>query len=204
MSTTTIKIGRNPTPTPEAQQVLDFWFGLEPMSWFRDGAIDDQIRDKFSDTVAQALDDKLDHWTESPYGTLALVLVLDQFPRNLYRKRPESFAGDTRARRLTTAAVDAGVDADFTPVQRIFLTLPWEHAEDLSLQDRVVAYSGKLADDAAADTPAKQQMQQFHKFAISHRDVIARYGRFPHRNAILGRQNTPEEDEYLAQPGSGF
>ena len=202
----TLQLGTTSKPVQEAQAVLDFWFGLQPqpMVWFRsDEKMDDEIRRKFGDTLQQALDRKLNHWTASPHGTLALVLVLDQFPRNLYRKKPESFAGDEQARELTTAAVDQGIDKHLTSTERIFLTLPWEHSEDLALQDRVAAYHGKLAEEATEEQE-KQHMQQYHKFAIAHRDVIAKYGRFPHRNAILGRKNTPEEEEFLAQPGSGF
>lgn len=184
-----------------AAAVLDFWFGPPPLqsrpAWFRkDPAFDESIRARFGALVDRALDTGLG-WGPAPAERLAEIVVLDQFPRNLFRGQARAFAGDARARALALALVDDGGHLALHPLQRWFAYLPLEHAEDLALQDRCVDLIGALA---AADPAHADALD----YAERHRDVIRRFGRFPHRNAALGRASTAEELAYLAQPGSGF
>ncbi|MFC7477538.1 DUF924 family protein [Dankookia sp. GCM10030260] len=186
--------------------ILDFWFGpdLAPWQlqrWFRpDPAFDGACRDRFGDLLAPARDGALDGWAATPHGALALLLVLDQFPRNLHRGTPLAFASDHHARAIARQAVlrdrmDLGLPAS----ARCFLYLPFEHAEDLGCQDLSVALFEGLRDDPVHAAPAASIA-----YAWAHRAVIRRFGRFPHRNAALGRATTPAEAAYLAQPGAGF
>lgn len=181
--------------------VLRFWFGEEALAvrgeWFRkDPAFDERIRERFGALVERALAGPLG-WDADPASRLAEVIVLDQFPRNLFREQARAFAGDERARTIALALIDAGDDARLHPLQRWFAYLPLEHAEDLALQDRSVALFQALAQ-------AEPAMAGALDYAERHRDVIRRFGRFPHRNRALGRQSTAAELAYLAQPGSGF
>lgn len=193
--------------------VLDFWFGPPGSSadiaarqrrlWFGKSAENDQaVVDRFGDTLLAAAEGRLDHWSGTPRGRLALVIVLDQFPHHIHRDRPQAFATDPQALALSLAALDAGEAAQLSPIERVFLYLPLEHAESLALQERVVALFAALAQEAADDERAL--FDDFLDYAVKHRDVVARFGRFPHRNAILGRPSTPEEIEFLKQPGSRF
>jgi uncharacterized protein (DUF924 family) len=184
-----------------ADAVIDFWFGPPPLAsrreWFvKSPAFDESIRQRFGGLVEQALAGPLG-WGEDAVSRLAEIVVLDQFPRNLFRGQARAFAGDARARSIALALIDAGADQTLHPLQRWFVYLPLEHAEDLALQDRSVAQFEALA---AADPETAGAMD----YAYRHRDVIRRFGRFPHRNAALGRASTAEELAYLAQPGSGF
>ncbi|MFP5390229.1 MAG: DUF924 family protein [Gammaproteobacteria bacterium] len=190
-----------------AQDVLDFWFlpknhpayGQARMEWFRkDDAFDAQIRDRFGALVRQALAGGLIEWDETgPEGTLARILVLDQFTRNAHRGQPESFAGDALALAAAARLVDSGQHLQLAPMQRAFAYLPFEHAEDARMQERAV----QLFTDLAQAAPGFADMLDY---AHRHRGVIAQFGRFPHRNAILGRASTADELAYLALPGSGF
>lgn len=185
--------------TPAA--VLAFWFGAPPWAsraeWFRkDPAFDETIRGRFGALVERALAGPLG-WDASPADRLAEILVLDQFPRNLFRGQARAFAGDARAVALALGMVDDGSHASLHPLQRWFAYLPLEHAEDGVLQDRCVALFEALAH-------AHEGFDEALDYAERHRDVIRRFGRFPHRNAALGRASTPDEQSFLAQPGSGF
>ena len=186
-----------------AEAVLDFWFGPADQrgqsrrEWFRKTeAFDAQIRARFVPTLEAGAKGLLDDWQREPHSCLALIVVLDQFPRNLFRRSQRSFATDSRA--LTTArhAVASGFDTGLRVVERWFVYLPFEHAEDLSAQHE----SLRLYDALAADAASAETIDYAHR----HCDVIARFGRFPHRNSILGRQSTLEEIEFLKQPGSSF
>ncbi len=183
-----------------AADVLEFWFAGDPTVWrqqrwfVRDDAFDAEIGSRFALAVEAARDGALDSWAATAQGALALMITLDQFPRNLFRGSHLAFAGDAHARRIALAALPwAG---GLTPVQLVFLYLPFEHSEDLADQDRSVALFESLRGDGDVGVTAD--------YAHRHREVIARFGRFPHRNAALGRQNTPEEEAYLAEPGAGF
>jgi uncharacterized protein (DUF924 family) len=185
--------------------VLDFWFAEGPdgyrPAWFqRDDAFDAEIRARFGALVVPAREGRLDGWTVSPEGALALLIVLDQFPRNLFRGSADAFASDAHAQAIARRAVPQGrMDAALTPAQRIFLYLPFEHAEDMAAQDLSVALFEGLRDHKTHAAPGGTI-----DYAWRHRAVIARFGRFPHRNAALGRESTPAELIYLAQPGAGF
>jgi uncharacterized protein (DUF924 family) len=188
-------------PTWEA--VLDFWFG--PLAargkarpeWFRkDDAFDAEIRRRFGALHRAAAVQSLEPWRASPEAMLALVVVLDQFSRNLFRGEARAFAQDAHARECAREALDRGDDLLLLPVERQFLYLPFEHSEDLSDQDRGVELMRTL--DAFEETRGTVA------WAEKHRVIIGRFGRFPHRNAALGRASTPAELEFLSQPGSGF
>lgn len=191
----------------EANDVLDFWFlppgsdghGRQRIEWFRkDEAFDAQIRERFGATLDQALAGGLREWDESgPRGVLARILVLDQFTRNAFRNTPQAFAGDALALGAARTLVDSGAHLELAPVERQFVYMPFEHAEDAGMQERAVALFTELA-------AAHEGFAEALDYAHRHRGVIARFGRFPHRNPILGRASTPEEAEYLRQPGSGF
>ena len=187
------------------REVLDFWFGPagspefgKPReAWFRKSDdFDDAIRARFLDLHRQAADGQLQPWQAAPDSLLALILVLDQFPRNLFRGSSRAFATDAQALAAAQLAVARGHDRALSPVQRWFIYLPFEHAEDLALQRRCLdLFEGLRGDSDSAGTI---------DYARRHYEIIARFGRFPHRNAVLGRLSTPEEIEFLKQPGSGF
>lgn len=176
------------------RDVLAFWFapGGEDRWFTPDPAFDAEIGQRFGALVEEALAGGLAAWAETPDGALALCLLLDQFPRNLWRGTPRAFAGDAMARALAADALAAGHDRAMPVDRRLFLYLPFEHSEELADQQRCLALVGTLGDARLLD------------YARRHRDVIARFGRFPHRNAILGRPSTPEEARFLQQPGSSF
>ncbi len=189
------------TLEPLAAEVLAFWFGAPPHAqrseWFRkDAAFDTTIRARFGAAIAEALAGGFGRWCVSPHGALARVILLDQFTRNAFRDTPDAFAGDARALATATQAIDAGFDAALDRYERWFLYMPFEHAEDLAVQERSLALFGALADASGLDGPLD--------YARRHHDVIARFGRFPHRNAILGRASTPDEVAFLRTPGSSF
>jgi uncharacterized protein (DUF924 family) len=184
------------------REVLDFWFGPAPLAqraeWFRkDAAFDASIRERFGATIEAALAGQLDAWDATPHGTLARIVVLDQFTRNTFRDTARAFAGDAQALAAASALVARGDDQRLAPLERVFAYLPFEHAEDAAIQARSVALFGALAREAPA-------LAGFADYAHRHAVVIERFGRFPHRNAALGRLSTAEENEYLAQPGAGF
>ncbi|HEY0419885.1 MAG TPA: DUF924 family protein [Acetobacteraceae bacterium] len=183
------------------QELLDFWFEGQPDRfreiWFqRDDAFDAVIRDRFEGTTAAALDGRLDHWAATPEGLLALVIALDQLPRNLHRGTPAAFGGDARALHWARHGVETGMDAALTPVQRNFLYLPFMHAEDLTEQERCVRLFEAMTGLPQVERPIDS--------ARRHHEVIRRFGRFPHRNTALRRASTPEEEAYVATPGTAF
>lgn len=187
-----------------AQDVLDFWFvEAGAAHWFAaDAALDAQIRARFGEAVEAAANGRLDDWRATPAGWLALLILLDQFPRNLYRDDPRAWAADASAQRVALSGLARGDDRQLPAVQRVFAYLPLEHAEDSALQRRSVELFETLLAEAAPER--RQQFEDYLDYARRHREVIARFGRFPHRNATLGRPSTPQETLYLAQPGTGF
>lgn len=182
-----------------AQQVVNekqrLWFGYRPEQ-------DREARERFGDLCDQALNGGLQEWTDSEQGWLALILLLDQLPRMIHRGTPRAFAGDERARQLVSEGMAQGRDRLLAPIERVFIYLVLEHAENLADQDLTVAHFLTLRDRAAAEE--RSSFEGFLDFAERHRDVIARFGRFPHRNAILGRVSSEAEQGYLDRPGSGF
>lgn len=187
------------------REILDFWFADGPdqfrQAWFvKDAAFDAEIARHFGTLVAPAREGRLDGWAETPEGALALLILLDQFPRNLFRGAPDAFASDAHALALARRVVlEQRMDLALTPTQRVFLYLPFEHAESLEAQNLSVALFEGLRDWPAHAAPGGTIA-----YAWAHRAVIARFGRFPHRNAVLGRASTAPEQAYLAQPGAGF
>ena len=184
--------------TPDA--ILRFWFGEaeagERAEWFRkDAAFDSTLRARFGACVDAAIAGDFGAWT-SPQHRLARVLLLDQFPRNVYRGTARAFAGDALALALAGIAIDRGEDASLSPYQRWFLYIPFEHAESLPAQERAIALFSGLAEQTGLSEPLV--------WVQRHADVIRRFGRFPHRNAVLGRESSAEEIEFLKQPGSRF
>ena len=189
----------------EIAEVLEFWFGAPDSPergrprkcWFeKSESYDGTVRSRFLDVYARAAAGELSHWERTPLAALALAVVLDQFPRNMFRGQARAFIADAFAVRVARNIVEDGFDVLLRPVERWFAYLPFEHAEDLAAQRRSVALFGGLAGDA--DSPGAID------YARKHYGIIARFGRFPHRNAILGRESTPEELAFLSQPGSSF
>jgi uncharacterized protein (DUF924 family) len=196
----------------EIEQVLDFWFGscgadgsLDPTRrkmWFVDGnKYDAEIRRRFRKLHRSAAEGEL-AWAGTPRGRAALIVMLDQFSRHIHRGKAAAFVQDPRAQQLAASGVEQGMDRELVPALRAFFYLPFEHAEDLKLQKLGVRLFEKLSTEVA---PAwRKDYISFADYSGHHRDVIERFGRFPHRNVILGRASTPEEIEFLQQPGSSF
>lgn len=196
----------------DSQKILDFWFGGlldKPDSeavmqrWFSvDESQDADIRQRFGSLLETAEAGGLTEWENTPESQLALIVLLDQFSRNLYRGSAKAFANDARAVQLAEASVTQGWDQKLHPLQRLFIYLPFEHSEDLKHQDMAVTHFEQLS----AEAPVEQRKlyDMLLDYAQRHRDVIVRFGRFPHRNQRLNRQNTPEEAQFLQEPGSSF
>jgi uncharacterized protein (DUF924 family) len=192
-----------PGVVTDPEEVLTFWFGpldrrgKSRKEWFRkDAALDAGIRERFGALHAAASRRELEAWRASPTPMLALVIVLDQFSRNLYRGDARAFAQDEHARDCAAEALARGDDLGLLPVERQFLYLPYEHSEELADQ--------QLAVDLMASLEAFEETRGLVTWAVKHRVIVERFGRFPHRNAVLGRPSTAEELAFLQQPGSGF
>lgn len=188
-----------------AQAVIDFWFGdtdTPRRQWFqKDDGFDREIGQRFGAQIQQALQGGLQAWdAEGPQAALARILLLDQFCRNVYRDTPQAFAGDAIALQSALRLIADGQDRELSPLQRAFVYLPLEHAEDLAMQQQAVALFTRLADEQ----PGNDGIAGMLDYARKHHEVIQRFGRFPHRNEILGRQSTAEEVAFLKQPGSRF
>jgi uncharacterized protein (DUF924 family) len=192
------------TRDPQALDVLRFWFGEGPPyvarpEWFRKSDdFDREIERRFAPLIEAALRDELGSWASEAQTALARVIVLDQFTRNIFRNTAKAFAGDALAFAAARAMVAAEQDRTLEPVQRVFVYLPFEHAEDLHAQETSMQLFSRLADEAP------QAGTDWLDYARRHHEIVARFGRFPHRNAILGRASTPDEAEFLRQPGSSF
>jgi uncharacterized protein (DUF924 family) len=180
----------NFSPVPAAAaDVIAFWQEAGPSRWFRkDAAFDAQFRERFLAEHEAAMRGDLDSWVQTAEGALALLILLDQFPRNCFRGTARMFECDTKAREIAGRAVDAGLDKQVDAGLRNFFYLPFMHSEQLADQDRAVELTRALGDDP-------------YKYAVLHRDIIAKFGRFPHRNAVLGRATTPDEQRFLDDGG---
>jgi uncharacterized protein (DUF924 family) len=181
--------------------VLTLWFGAEDdparrdfkQWWFqRSDTLDATLIALFTKAAGDAIAGRLDDLLETPRGALALIILLDQFPRNIWRGRDKSFSGDTKARALAQEVIKRGYDREYTVVERLFCYLPFEHSEDLVDQERSLALFERL------------ENKDLYDYALRHYEIIARFGRFPHRNAALGRETTEEEAAFLLEPGSSF
>lgn len=188
--------------------ILAFWFGRPEDDgygghgapreawWQKDPAFDAQIRSRYLDHYRRAHAGELEAMAQTPEGALALILMLDQFPRNMFRGKPETYASDEQARKLAREALALGFDKAVPPVWRWFYYLPFEHSEILADQDLSVSLFEAQPDHTGKD--------QTIASSLRHREIVARFGRFPHRNQILGRDSTPQETEFLKQPNSSF
>lgn len=177
------------TPLATAAEIVRFWRDAGPDRWFaKDAAFDARFRAHCQPLHEAAAQGELASWQGTPEGALALVLLLDQFPRNCFRDTARMFATDAIARTVASQAIAAGFDQAVEPELRVFFYLPFEHSEDLADQDRSVALAAPLD-------------ETYRRYADLHRDIIRRFGRFPHRNAILGRASTPEEQRFLDDGG---
>lgn len=193
----------------EAQAaVLDFWFGAPPLAastyaqrrkvWFgKQPDFDATIQQQFRAVYDQAAAGALHSWQQTPSGCLALILVLDQFSRNMFRDTPNAFATDPQALEIAQFSVERGFDLTMEPIQQVFVYLPFEHSEDRHHQAQSVQFFQQIVDQDPGLTDVLD-------YALRHQAVIEQFGRFPHRNRILGRTSTPEEAEFLQQPGSAF
>lgn len=176
-----------PTSQRSAEEVVAFWRDAGPDRWWsKSEDFDARFRREFQATHEQAAAGRLEGWLATPVGALALVLLLDQFPRNCFRGEARTYATDDLALRYAKLAVDAGLDRAIEPDLRLFLYMPFMHSEDMSDQDRSVELNQALGDT---------------DYAVHHRSIVARFGRFPHRNAVLGRTSTPDEEAFLAAGG---
>lgn len=186
------------------KEVLDFWFGTEDnpeygafrSAWFtKDENFDNEIRERFADTYTLAAAGELDAWRDEAYSCLALIIVLDQFSRNMFRGDGKTHAADGKALQTARYAVENALDREVPLFQRHFVYMPYMHSEDIGDQRRSEELFERLRKDGGPDVM---------EYAVGHREIVQRFGRFPHRNTILGRETTPEEAEFLKGPGSSY
>lgn len=187
------------------REILDFWFGREGdegygefrEAWFtKDPEFDREVWDRFEGAYEEAAAGRLDHWKDEAQSCLALIILLDQFTRNMFRGDPKTYATDDKAREAARHAVEHAYDRELSPYGRLFVYLPFEHSEDLEDQ----RFSVELFRGLAAEMGSEDLLG----YAVRHLEIIERFGRFPHRNEILGRATTPEEAEFLREPDSSF
>lgn len=198
----------------QAGEILEFWFGdtrrdINTVSewmpfWFGSGSdLDEPIRKRFAADVREAIAGGKEQWASSPNGCLATILLLDQFPRNIYRGTPQAFANDDKALALAQSGIINRLDGKLGPVEMAFFYMPMQHAENLAVQMQSVALYEALA-ESVPDMTKDIFNKGFAHYARLHRDIVLRFGRFPHRNKILGRESTPEEKDYLASDAPTF
>lgn len=195
------------------EAIIEFWFGSNPndsavakekspLWWSKSPQADDEVRRRFENLVTKAAAGELSDWQTTPQGRLALILLTDQFPRNIYRDTPKAFAYDPKALAECLDGIARGLDLKLRPIERVFFYLPLEHSESLEHQQQSVKQFRELVNGVGADQ--KDVFAEYLDFAVRHRNIIERFGRFPHRNKILGRESTAEEAAFLAEPGSSF
>lgn len=196
-----------------ADEVLHYWFGeigddgnvtedRSALWWRKSPETDAAIRERYEPLVQAVARGEYDRWGESGSGRLALIIALDQFPRNIYRDMPQAFAYDAQARALTRAGLERRQDRELPLVQRVFFYLPLEHAEDRDLQAESVRLFAQLRDEAPEHL--HETFANYLEYAVRHQEIVDRFGRFPHRNGVLGRKSTEEEVAFLKEPGSSF
>ena len=197
--------------TPET--ILDFWFGSTSddtaaakeradLWWSKNTATDDEIRRRFEIYVVLAVSEQLNDWLSTPSGRVALIILTDQFPRNIYRDTARAFSCDEKALTWCVEGLEQKIDRELRLIERVFFYLPLEHAEHLVHQDLSVKCFSELVPTAPADQ--RGIFEEYLNYAVHHREIIERFGRFPHRNEVLGRESTPEELAFLSEPGSSF
>lgn len=180
---------------PQIDARMDIWFGGDPK-------LDDEVKEEFADDVERASAGELDHWSHEPRGRLALILLIDQFRRNIFRGKPEAFKKDKKALKLCIEGATAKMDQQLTPIEKVFFYMPLQHSESFKVQKKSSEIYRHLA--KTVSPTLKETFETSAQFAELHADIIERFGRFPHRNKILGRENTPEEEEYLAGDAPTF
>ena len=197
----------------EIQRVLDFWFSDAELNspeidsrmdrWFGSSEeLDEQISTQFGGLIEQASDGELDEWAETPAGRLALIIILDQFRRNIFRGEAAAFTHDKKALKLAIEGTISGAHKELSPLQKMFFFMPLQHAESLKIQEKSVGIFNALA-ESVSETLRETFLTAAH-FAELHRDIVAEFGRFPHRNAVLGRENSSTEAEYLSGEAPSF
>jgi uncharacterized protein (DUF924 family) len=180
---------------PQIDRRMDTWFGEDP-------AFDKEIEDRFAGDIEMASQGQLDHWASEPLGRLALIILIDQFRRNIHRNTAKAFSMDKLALKLCVEGAMEKKDKGLTPIQRAFFYMPLQHAESVKVQAKSVELFTRLAESVSPTY--RETFETIAQFAELHKDIIDQFGRFPHRNQLLGRDNTPEEDEYLAGDSPDF
>ena len=180
---------------PQIDRRMDLWFGA-------DSVLDLEIEKEFADDVEAACDGRLDHWAAEPEGRLALIIIIDQFRRNIYRNTAAAFSKDRLALKLCVAGAVEKKDKGLTPIQKVFFYMPLQHAESRKVQAKSVELYNRLAESVSPTY--RETFLTVAQFAELHKDIIDQFGRFPHRNTILNRENTAEENEYLTTDDTGF
>ncbi len=180
---------------PQIDGRMDTWFGEDP-------TFDEQIAKEFVDDIEKASDGKLDHWAHEPRGRLALILLLDQFRRNIFRNTPEAFEKDAAALKLCVEGAMEKKDKGLAPIQKAFFYMPLQHSESRKVQSKSREVYQRLTE--AVSPTYKETFETIAQFADLHADIVERFGRFPHRNELLNRENSPEEEEYLAGDSTSF
>jgi len=192
------------------EEILRLWFGDDPNNflenaplwWKKDASFDAELRKSFEEDITHAVKGDYDSWRADPPACLALIILLDQFSRNIFRDTPQAFAQDELAQKISRDEINKGTDQKLHPVQRVFFYMPLMHSEDINTQELSLKVFKKLADEAPEEF--KKTLEGNYDFALRHAKIIQRFGRYPHRNAILGRKSTPEEEAFLKEPGSSF
>jgi uncharacterized protein (DUF924 family) len=201
------------TALPASEDVLEYWFGALDVNgcadaehvrrwWSKDPALDAEIRARFAPLQAAALSGRLTSWRDTARGSLAYIVVLDQFSRNMFRDTAAMFGGDALALDAALSGIELGMDRALRLDERSTFYMPLMHSEELALQERCVQLFQAFADEASGS--ARENLQSRVGYAERHRDIVRKFGRFPHRNALLGRTSTPAEIEFLKGPGSSF
>ncbi len=200
----------------DIKQVLHFWFGPKitvktpknqaRLWWSKQPEVDQRIRQKFEVGLQNLMSGKHKDWLQTAQGRLAAIIVLDQFSRNIYRDTCQAFTQDSLALTWCLEGMERQQDLELAPIQRVFFYLPLEHSEELAMQNLSCQKFAELLDDSIKIQGVSRDgdFEEFYRYAESHRDVIKKFGRYPHRNRILGRMDTEEETKYLNTPGSGF
>lgn len=194
----------------KSEEILAFWFGEDPEHpmkdsskwWKKDPAFDREIQQKFEADLKRATRGEYDHWKETPRPCMAFIILLDQFSRNIYRDTPNAFAQDPLSLEACLKGMEKGLDRELTPIQRPFFYMPMMHSEDMEVHRRSLQTYQQLAEEGPDDL--KKTLEANYDYAGRHAKIIERFGRYPHRNAILGRESTAEEIEFLKEPGSSF
>lgn len=201
--------------TKEIDRILDFWFGnlkengipsdaYRKKWWIKDHKNDKRIKDHFGDDLKLAKRRDFDDWKLTPLGSLALILLLDQFSRNIFRDTAEAFSQDQAAIKICINGIEKGFDNELHPIQRIFYYMPLMHSEDMLIQDKSIECFINLTKQSTTPQTIAKMVSGSLDYAMKHYEIIKRFGRYPHRNYILGRESTPEEVQFLSEPGSKF